>query len=89
MWTNDKKHKDSDLSQFINEGNIKVGKGISVLGQLEYYNGQIQLNIQKVRSIDDSKDEMHHFYFHAIKTQKRLFDPFTKASPNLYYRDLC
>ena len=89
MWTNDKKHKESGLSQFISEGNFKVGRSIAVLGQLECYNGQIQMNIQKVHSIDDTKDEMHQFYYHAIKTQKRLFDPFTKTTPNLYYRDLC
>lgn len=88
MWTNDKKHKESDLQGFLREGNIKVGQSLTVLGQLEFYNGQVQLNIQKFKVIDDSKDEMHQFYYHTIQTQKRLFDPFTRPTPNPYYREL-
>jgi hypothetical protein len=88
MWTNSPKHKESNLQGFIGEGNMKVGQSLAVLGQLENYNGQIQLNIQKLKVVDDFKDELHHFYYQTIDTQKRLFDPFSRPSPNPYYRSL-
>lgn len=88
MWTQKNRQVDPKLQQFLADGNVKVGKSLTVLGQLEYYNGQIQINIQKVKVIDDEKDEMHQFYYHAISTQKRLFDPFTRPTPNSYFRSL-
>lgn len=88
MWTNDKRTMDQDMQTFLTDGSLKVGSSLAVLGQLECYNKEIQLNIQKVRLVDDSKDELHHFYYQTLNTQKRLFDPFTRPEPNYYFRAL-
>ena len=78
---------DTSLADYLNHGNLKVGDSVSVMGQLEYFNGEVQLNVQKF-NVYKSLDDVHKFYHHVISNQERWFDPYSKAEPNPYYRAL-
>jgi len=63
LWTNNyKRNEGAEISKYLSDNKVGVGSSLTVLGQLESFNGQIQLNIRKLKIIDDSREELHQFY---------------------------
>ena len=64
-----KKDNDTSLAQYLSKGNLKEGKTVSVLAQIEFFGSEIQLNVKSFRILD-SLEESYKFYHQTIKTQK-------------------
>jgi hypothetical protein len=59
LWLNNyQQGSTTSLRQWISKENIQLGDTLSVLGQLESFQDKMQLNIQKMRLIRDSGEEM-------------------------------
>jgi hypothetical protein len=65
LWLNDYNNsrgqagfKQNDLRTWLYEKDVKVGDCLSVLGGLEYFKDKTQLNIHKLRIVDNFNEEM-------------------------------
>ncbi|CAI2367197.1 unnamed protein product [Moneuplotes crassus] len=89
LWTNYFTPEEKDnLSNYFRENSIEVGSSVNVLGQLESYNGQVQISIKNIKIMDDSQNDLHQFNYSAVQVQKSMFDPFSRPEQEPYFRNL-
>lgn len=88
VWIGDQRFRSSDLIDFLELGNIKCGSVVKVYGLIEYYGGEIQINVEKFSIIQKSVDEMG-FYLQTLDLQKNLFhDPMLLPEPSQKLREV-
>lgn len=63
-----------ELKALLDESQVRIGSTLSILGTLEKYKKNMQVNIQKLRAIKDQNEEMF-LYQYALKSQQAFFDP--------------
>lgn len=81
LWLNDfhnsrsnAGNRQNDLRAWLINQNVKVGDCLSILGVLEYFQDKTQINVHKLRVIDDMNEEMLQ-YQQADAAQRCYFDP--------------
>ena len=65
LWLNDFNNsrsnagnRQNDLRAWLINENVKVGDCLSILGVLEYFQDKTQINVHKLRVIDDANEEL-------------------------------
>ena len=71
----DKKTRDSMKREiaFFFDTKIKVGEQISIIGALEYYNGEIQMNVHKISLLADQRQELFSEVSHTTLMHEDMF----------------
>lgn len=54
----DRKDRDAQSLEYFFKTSMKVGSQVSVVGQLEYYNGEIQINVHKVCLLEEKNHDV-------------------------------
>lgn len=84
----DRKDRDSQQLEYFFKTSMKVGSQVSVVGQLEYYNGDIQINVHKVCLLSDQKHDVFNELGQTFDAQKGFFDPMTAHTPDEHLKSI-
>jgi hypothetical protein len=78
LWLNDYNNRQSgrtnELRTWLYDQNVKIGDCVSVLAGLEFFKDKKQMNIHKLRIINDINEEMLQ-YQQTTAAQNCYFDP--------------
>lgn len=81
LWLNDFNNsrsnagnRQNDLRAWLINENVKVGDCLSILGVLEYFQDKTQINVHKLRVVDDVNEELLQ-YQQTDAAQRCYFDP--------------